>query len=194
MDLGPLDPERHRPNLKTFDGILDISSLMCLMELGNVLNRWSYDDSMDNLERRRLMEARIRAQRLRRWIDRRYKLLENGKEVNFNRGFFGPYLIQQARALLLARRRADNVGFRHRDDDLSDIVTWERVQEVIEDSLFDDPLFRELYQKSDKENDTYAWGGTHYEVCPRDPPYESEFQLLFFIGRSRSLTDCLNTS
>lgn len=149
---------------------------MCLLELGNVLNNWSYDGSLNNIERRRLMYARKRSRMLRRWIERRYELLDSeGNAYDFLRGFFAPYIILQARALLLARRQADNRRLGHRDEGLALVVTWDRVQRIIEESLHQDEVLWELWANCEDMEPTYAWAGPKLTVRRMEGPYPGEF-------------------
>lgn len=111
---------------------------------------------------------------------RRYELIdEEGSAHDFMRGFFAPYLVQQARALVQSQCRADIQGFQHRDDNIAHFVNWKVVKEVVEDSLSEDPLYWELYTESNQHDVTYAWQGNKYTVSVLQGDFPGEFKPPF---------------
>ena len=150
------------PDLSTFSGILDLVSLCCLLELGNVLNEWSYTGGGEK-ERRRLMYTRQRARKLIHWTFDQWQLLdEQDNPINAMEQFFWPYLAQQARTLLAYKRSATDSGIHH--PDIPSFCTLKKVRVVIEHSVMSPDLLWKLYSTSNAVDVTFAWTGTWFKV------------------------------
>lgn len=160
--LGKADPRRHLPDVSTFNGILDLCSLFCLLELGNVLSTWSYGKE-DELERRRLMYARKRARILRHWLFQQYQLWDaESNLVNYEVDFYWPYLVQQAKALKEYKRKACLQDIGHRD--VNEPCTPTAVAKVIENSLRRPEALWAIYSTEIDTLTSFAWGGPTFSV------------------------------
>jgi len=146
------DPRYHLPDFTNFDGILDISSLFCVIELGNALSPWAYGER-DNVEHRRLIYTRKRARILRHWIFSCHQLLdENGDLVDYKRAFYWPYLVQQAKALIQYKSDQSN----------GDIDT--AVQNAVEQSLQHCEGLWNIYNGNGDFPPSFSWKGNRFQV------------------------------
>lgn len=152
-------------------------SLFCLLELGNVLSNWSYADT-DPHERRCLMFARKRARQLRTWVFCHYELLdEQGEPVDHEQAFFWPYLVQQARALLLYKKQAVAQDIHHLQ--LGEKCHLKAVKTVLERSLSFPPELWKVYVDSDSEDVSFAWKGVWFGVRELVTPKQGKLIYLF---------------
>jgi hypothetical protein len=140
------------------------------MELGNVLNEWSYTGGGET-ERRRLMYARKRARKVLHWTFDQWELFdEHNQPVNAIEKFYWPYLAQQARALILYKRTASNNGIHH--PEIQNDCNINSVKTVVEHSVMTpEPLWR-LYCTSNAVDVTFAWTGTWYMVSKITNPIQ----------------------
>lgn len=164
------NPEYHLPQLDTFDGIVDICSLLNLMELANVLNLWTYGEHnpQDVTERLRMINAREKARILRMWIFQHYQLVDlAGEAVDGENLFYWPYLAQQARAIYYYKRLANDAEVGHRD---GQACTLEAVKEALKSTCSRPLALHEAYMTSEPLPTTFAWAGpcfTVKEVIPK---------------------------
>jgi hypothetical protein len=167
-------PEHHLPDLTTFDGVLDLVALFCIIELSNVLGTWSYVDTKNNMERRRMIEARERARRLRRWLFREYELVdESGRVIDYKEEFYWPYLVQCARALHLCKKQAEKQGTHHRELGKKG-ATLKQMDVVIAAAFMWPSRLRKLYLNARGAAKTFAWTGQRFGVRRRNGTREND--------------------
>jgi hypothetical protein len=160
------DPRYHLPDLTSFDGILDISSLFCILELGNALSPWAYGDK-DNVEHRRLIYARKRARILCHWIFSHYQLLDEGGDiVDYRRAFYWPYLVQQAKALVQSNS-AGHRGFKEGGIDTA-------VKNGVEQSLQHCKELWNIYNEDGDFPTSFSWKGPQFQVHKAKDPLTGE--------------------
>ena len=174
------DPYHHVPNLSTFDGILDLVSLCCLMELGNVLNEWSYTGGKEK-ERRRLMYARKRGRKLIHWLFDQWELLDDqNKPIDAFKEFYWPFLAQQARALVFYKQSASDQGIHH--SEIPRMCSVKKVKTIVEQSVMSPDELWNLYSQSNDVDATFAWTGTWFKVRKiEDPVQRKVFKMLLII-------------
>jgi hypothetical protein len=168
LGLDKDDPRCHLPDLTTFEGILDISSLFCILELGNALSPWAYGEK-DNVEHRRLIYTRKRARILRHWIFSHYQLLdESGDLVDYKRAFYWPYLVQQARALVRYKSiQSNDASLRGFKEGYIDTA----VQKAVEQSLQHCEELWNIYNGNGDFPNSFSWKGLRFQVRKvKDPP------------------------
>jgi hypothetical protein len=165
LGLDKDDPRNHLPNLTSFDGILDISSLFCILELGNALSPWAYGER-DNVEHRRLIYARKRARILRHWIFRHYQLLdESGNFVDYKRAFYWPYLVQQAKMLIHYKRiQPSGPGCRREEGTEAAVLT------AVEKSLQHCEELWKIYCESSDVPTSFSWNGPRFQIRKIEGP------------------------
>jgi hypothetical protein len=167
-------PEHHLPDLTTFDGVLDLVALFCIIELSNVLGTWSYVDTKNNMERRRMIEARERARRLRRWLFREYELVdESGRVIDYKEEFYWPYLVQCARALHMYKKEAEKQGTYHRELGRKG-ATLKQMDVVIAAAFMWPSRLRTLYLNTRGTAKTFAWTGQRFGVRKRNGTREND--------------------
>lgn len=175
LGLDKDDPRYHLPDLTSFNGILDITSLFCILELGNALSSWMYGER-DNVEHRRLIYARKRARILRHWIFGHYQLLdERGNLVDYKRAFYWPYLIQQAKVLIryksIQSNSAGHCGLKEGDTDTA-------VLNAVEQSLKHCKELWHTYSENSDFPTSFSWKGPQFQVCRVDDPLTGESRKL----------------
>lgn len=143
------------------------------MELGNVLSPWSYGPD-DKVERVRLIGARNHARKLRRWIFRHYRLVdEKGQAVDYKESFYWPYLVQQTRALLNAKELADKSKCAPRSGYYESSTA--SVESVVKRSLSKPKALRVLFEKSARRKVcSFAWTGPRFTVVKIVPPLDDK--------------------
>ena len=167
------DPNYHVPDLSTFSGILDLASLGCLMELGNVLNNWSYTGGGDT-ERQRLMYARKRARKLIYWTFDQWELIdEQNQPIDAMEKFYWPYLAQQVRALILYKRSASQNDIHHVE--IPDLCDTKSVKVTVEHSIMSPDQLWRMYSNSNAIDMTFAWTGQWYKVSKIANPTQRKF-------------------
>jgi hypothetical protein len=176
QSTGPGNPMHHLPDITTFDGILDLASLCCLMELGNALNYWTYIGNAGNNhpERHQLIYARKCARSLLGWLFDHWELVDGSNNpIDAMREFYWPFLAQQARALVRYKEAAvmNQIEGRLVPED----CTFKAVKKAVEDCVMTPPELWNLYYKSTSVGDdlpsgestndcTFAWKGPHFNV------------------------------
>ena len=163
LGMSPIDA--HIPKLNTWDGVLDMVTVSCLMELGNVLCDWCYKTN-DHQERRRLMYTRKLCRSLLMWTFDNYSLHDPaGKEINPLAEFYWPYLAQQARTLASYKAKATDAEYSHLK--FNELMSPAKVKRAIEDSIRQPDLLWDMYKASSTVNFTFAWTNPPFEVCAR---------------------------
>jgi hypothetical protein len=175
----------HVPDLSRFEGFVDLFTLFCILELANTMNHWGQDDKADRLERRRIIYARARARHLRLWIFSRYELVDqSGASVDGDTAFFFPYLVQQARALLMYNRnaRSQGVGPRESSDESEEegeesqkgepvaMSTINQFHSLIVDALYTPPALRKLFEEDESYTPSFAYAGPVFSVRKLETP------------------------
>jgi hypothetical protein len=153
-------PAHHLPDLSTFEGILDLATLCCLMELGNVLSNWAYDPKAAEGERHRLMGARKRARSLLVWVFDHYKLLNNGQEVKPMEDFYWRYLAQLAKVIVFYKSNAEKARILPLDEKW----TSKAVKRLVLNSTKSPPELQNLMSDASVPNTTLAWKGPRFSV------------------------------
>ena len=163
------DAANHLPNLTMFNGILDMVSLLCLMELGNIVSEWTYSEVDNPLERLRLMAAWKYARQLRHWVFTHYRLVDMAEEaVDYRPCFYWPYLAQQAQALVTAKKEAEEMGYTNHP---LYGCTVQQVEGAVERSMKSSASLWRFYKKSRQSNvSTFAWTGPQFKVVKLDQP------------------------
>lgn len=95
------------------EGVLDVLSLVCVVELANVLNEWGYT-STHHRERVRIIRARQRARELVHWIAGTQEFQEAATSdlIDLERQCYWTWLAQIAWALLTSRQEVEKTkGF-----------------------------------------------------------------------------------
>ena len=132
------------------------------MELGNALSDWSYTGGGEK-ERRRLMYARKRARKLLYWTFDQWQLIDEQKNpVDAMNAFYWPYLVQQARALILYKRTACNNNIQHIE--IPDLCTVNAVKNIVEDSIKTPDSLWQLYCNSTTADISFTWSGPWFGV------------------------------
>ena len=167
----------HLPDPSTFNGIVDILTLAILMELGNVVSFWCYQEaeSSESLhERGRMIHTRACARELVDWVFANFELYDTlspgGGPINGKVAMYWRYLVHQARLLVAYKQQAFDNG-----------MNWngpgrclpDDVKSAVERYFAHDPnvhkMYREAVQKKPKDT-SFGWPGPTYAVQIRSSP------------------------
>jgi hypothetical protein len=163
----------HLPDPSVFHGIMDILTLAILMELGNVVSFWSYQEteSSESLhERGRMIHARACARELVDWIFSRFELhdpLHPDTTVDGKLDIYWPYLVHHAQLLVAYKQQAFDNG-----------MAWsgpgqclpEDVKIAVDRSFANEPTLQKIYEAHKLKSSTFAWPGPVYAVRKRSSP------------------------
>jgi hypothetical protein len=143
------------PDIKTFEGLLDVLSLCNLMELANIINPKMYGGNSLNRERHAMIYGRGIARNLIETIFSVYELVdENNKAVNPKSQLIHPYLAQQAKCLLAYK--ADAVKQDAHSDNI--LCTYEAVLDEVRRYCVNNTAFLEIFNNC-CTFDSFAWVG-----------------------------------
>jgi hypothetical protein len=147
------------------------------MEFANVLSTWSYKDESNNLHRRRMIKARERSRRLRKFIFEQYELVDNaGNAVNYEEAFWWPYLIQWTHALRSYKQNAQKARIEHRE--LGNKGAKLKDVNIVLAAVVQRPAgLKRLYAESPSGAKSFAWAGPKFEVRAK-AEVESEYRFL----------------
>lgn len=167
----------HLPDPSTFNGIVDILTLSILMELGNVVSFWSYQEteSSESLhERGRMIHARACARELVDWLFANFDLYDplysGGGPIDGKAAVYRRYLVHQARLLVAYKQQAFDNGMNWSGPDR---CLPADVRSAVERCFAHDATVSKLYraaaQKKPKDT-SFAWPGPTYAVKIRSTP------------------------
>jgi hypothetical protein len=143
------------PDIKTFEGLLDVLSLCNLMELANIINPKMYGGNSMNRERHAMIYGRQIARNLIETIFSVYELVdENNKAVSPKSRLILPYLAQQAKCLLTYK--AEAVEQEAHSDNI--FCTYEAVLDEVRRYCVNNTAFLEIFNNCCMF-DSFAWAG-----------------------------------
>jgi len=165
----------HLPDPSTFSGIIDILTLAVLMELGNVVSFWSYQEteSSESLhERGRMIHARACVRELVDWIFSRYELYDPQAPGDFVDGkvhLYWVYLVHHAQLLVAYKRQATDHGM---DWSSSGTCPPKVFEKAVEQCFAHERILQKMYANQRLRLTRFAWPGVPYAVRKRPNPTE----------------------
>jgi hypothetical protein len=163
----------HLPDPSTFYGLMDILILSILMELGNVVSFWSYQEteSSESLhERGRMIHARACARELVEWLFSKFELVDHSNPsttVDGKVDVYWTYLVHHGQLLVAYKQQA-----------FENCMEWSGpgqclpgdVKSAVERSFAHNPTLQQMYVSQKLKSTTFAWPGLAYAVRKRSSP------------------------
>lgn len=166
--FSPAFQKAHLPDLETFNGLKDVMALCSIIELGNVMSPWSYEQTPNGQrERERMIYARKRSRRLIAWIFYLYEVSdEDGNVVaDGERDIYWRHVEQQARVLCHYKKRTWKEGILGSNVIKCRPADVERV--IFRCFSSDLDVLAHFQSQFGQDEKTFAWVGPMYTVRRR---------------------------
>lgn len=160
----------HLPDLRNFQEVVDMFTLLHLIELSNAISDWNYQDSSTPAAVESRLEAinnRQLARQIKKWYFAEYILEGLESHLTAEEVLNQRFLAQQAVALSKYKRRAWEQG-KGQDGDKGitaeghAVTTPEMVDAAIRESLIKTPAYKHYVNALSEEVCTFGWDGLEY--------------------------------